>query len=172
MIHISVMLFVGLHSSSKTADAILIFGNKVEETGDPSPRLQSRLDEGLRLYQEGQSEMIIVSGGFGKEGFDEAAVMKNYLTEKGVPPENIIEDPEGNNTHATAKNLKQIAKEQNINSIIVVTQYYHMLRAKLALSGFGFQMLDSSYAKMFPELRDLYSIPREILGYYVYLFKN
>lgn len=172
LLHLAILLFVGLQSSTVKTDVILIFGNKVELSGEPSLRLQSRLDEGLRLYEEGVAPLIIVSGGIGKEGFDEAAVMKDYLIEKGVETENIIEDPEGNNSYLTGKNLVKISEEYNIKSVTLVSQYYHILRAKHVIKRFGFDEVYSSYGKMKPELRDLYSIPREILGYYVYLFKN
>lgn len=172
LLHLTILLFVGLQSSTEKSDVILILGNKVELSGEPSARLQSRLDEGLRLYEEGIASLIVVSGGIGKEGFDEAVVMKNYLVEKGVGAENIIEDSEGNNSYLTGKNLVKIAEEYNIKSVTLVSQYYHILRAKHVIKRFGFEQVYSSYGKMTPELRDLYSIPREILGYYVYLFKN
>ena len=172
LLHLTILLFVGLQSSDIKTDAILIFGNKVELSGEPSARLQSRLDEGLRLYEEGIAPLIIVSGGIGEEGFDEAAVMREYLVEKGIPTENIIEDQDGYNSYLTGKNLVKISKEYDINSVTIVSQYYHILRAKHVIKRFGFAEVYSSYGKMKPELRDLYSIPREILGYYDYLFKK
>jgi len=169
-IHILIMLVVGLSRTTHSADSILIFGNKVESNGDVSKRLQSRLDEGIRLFEDEKAQLIVVSGGFGKDGFDEAKVMANYLIENGIPIEAIIEDPNGINTYETAKNLREIAKDKNIKSVIIVTQYYHILRAELALKKFGFDSVSSSYAKMAPELRDLYSIPREVIGFYFYIY--
>jgi len=171
-IHLFVMLLIGLTNNINQADAILIFGNKVETSGEPSKRLKSRLDEGIELFKQNKAPLIIVSGGFGKEGYDEALVMKEYLIENSIPESAIITDQNGNNTYQTAKNLAKIKKDENIKSIILVSQYYHLLRAKLAVSKFGFDTIYLSYAKMFPELRDLYSIPREIVGYYFYLFNN
>jgi uncharacterized SAM-binding protein YcdF (DUF218 family) len=172
ILHLLIILIVGLNNNVDKADVILIFGNKVEANGEASRRLQSRLDEGAELFKQGYAPLIAVSGGLGKEGFDEAVVMKDYLVAHSIPENVIIEDINGVNTYETAKNLREIAQDKNIESIIVVTQYYHILRAKLALKKFGFSYVYSSYAKMTPELRDLYSIPREIIGYYAYLFKD
>ena len=96
-------------------------------------------------------------------------VVKDYLITNGVPKDAIIADQNGNNTYQTAKNLVEIKKDKNIRSLVLVSQYYHLLRAKLAINKFGFDVVYLSHAKIFPELRGLYSIPREIVGYYFYL---
>ncbi len=172
IIHIVVLLTVGLNNNIQEADAILIFGNTVETNGEPSERLKSRLDEGIELFKSNMAPLVIVSGGFGKEGFDEALIMKEYLIENDIPESAIITDQDGINTYQTAKNVAEIRKDKNIKSIIIVSQYYHLLRAKLAIQQFGFDTVYLSYAKMPPELRDFYSIPREIVAFYIYLFKN
>lgn len=167
-IHLAILLAVGLNDQHHESDAILIFGNKVEVSGKPSKRLKSRLDEGIRLYKNGLAPIIIVSGGIGKEGFDEALVMRDYLLKMDIPEKAIITDSFGNTTHETVKNTSRL----DINNLIIVSQYYHILRAKMALKKSEFKEVYSSYAKIPPELRDFYSIPREIVGYYVYLFKG
>ncbi len=169
-IHLTILLIDGLNDNPQQADAILIFGNKVELSGIPSQRLKSRLDKGIELYNDKLSPLIIVSGGLGKEGFEEATIMKEYLIAKKIPETSIIEDLNGYTTQQTAQNIKPLAPK--IKSIIIVSQYYHITRAKLALHKVGYPTVYSAHANMAPELRDLYSIPREIVGYYSYLFRN
>ncbi|MFC1655738.1 YdcF family protein [Patescibacteria group bacterium] len=171
-VHSTIIIIDGLNDNINQADTIVIFGNKVETNGLPSARLQSRLVKGIELYDQNYAPIIIVSGGFGKEGFDEATVMKDYLSDNGVPEENIIVDSDGNNTYQTAKNVKRIMETQNMTSVIIVTQYYHVARARLAFKKFGIENVYSAHALMPPELRDPYSIFREFVGYYAYLFKN
>lgn len=171
VLHVIIMFSVGMNDDVQNAGSILIFGNKVETDGRVSARLKSRLDTGIELYRQGNAPLIIVSGGLGKEGYDEALVMKNYLVSHDIPAENIIEDPLGINTHETAKKVSEIVKNTDIDGVIIVTQYYHVLRAKLALKRFGVAPVYSAHARMFPELRDIYSISREIVAYYVYLLK-
>ncbi len=172
VIHAIFIIVDGLSDDIEKADVIVIFGNKVEENGVPSQRLQNRLERGISLYEQGISPRIIVSGGLGKEGFEETLVMKEYLMDNAVPEETIIVDTEGYDTYQTARNVKEIMEENNMTSIIIVSQYYHITRAKLAFHRFGIRDVYTAHAVMFPELRDIYSIPREIIGYYYYLFRQ
>lgn len=171
-IHLCGLLYVGLFSEVKKSDAILILGNTVETSGIPSMRLKGRLDKGIELYQNNLAPIIIVSGGYGIEGFNEAIVMKNYLVEHGVKTDNIIVDENGNTTYLTTRNLVPIAKEKNIKSIIVVSQYYHLLRAKRAVEITGIKEVYVSPGNSPFEIRDFYSIPREIIAYYYYLLRT
>ncbi len=171
-IHSAVIVIDGYDDNIEQADAVLIFGNKVNEDGTPSNRLQSRLERGLELYNDGIAPIIIVSGGFGKEGYEEAEVMKEYLVNKGVPADAIIEDKDGYDTYQTAQNLMKIAEDNDISSVVIVSQYYHITRARLALKKSGFDGVYSAHARIFPGLRDLWSIPREVAGYYYYFFRS
>lgn len=171
LVHSVVMVVDGVTDDASYSDVILIFGNKVYIDGSLSKRLQSRLDKGIQLYNQRIAPTIIVSGGLGKEGHQESAVMKEYLLLHGIPKSAIIEDKNGYNTYQTAKNVKAVI-ENTTAKIVIVTQYYHITRAKLALKKFGFKNVHAAHADMFPELRDLYSIPREVVGYYYYFFRN
>lgn len=154
------------------ADAMVVFGNTVERSGVPSKRLAARLNRAEELYKSKFADVIIVSGGLGKEGYDEAKVMKDYLVAKGIPAQDIIEDNTGNTTYDTAKNTQKILKEQNKKSVILVSQYYHLARAKLAFRKVGIGPVFTAPAKNGVELRDPYSLLREFVGYYAYLFRK
>lgn len=171
IIHVSVILFVWLNSDVEDADAILIFWNKVNIDGSLSMRLKSRMDMWIEIYNSNQIDYIVVSWGVWKEWFDEAVVMKDYLVSNNITESVIIIDNKWTNSHESAVQFEKISKEYNIDSVIVVSQYFHILRAKLALQQLWFHNIYSASAKMFPEIRDLYSIPREIIGYYVYKIK-
>ena len=155
----------GLNDNIKPADMMVVFGNEVLPTGEPSDRLKARLDKALEIYRKGYSKTIMVSGGVGKEGFDEAEVMKKYLTEHGAGADRILEDNSGTNTFKTAQNAAQLKPQ----SVILVSQYFHITRAKLAFQKNGIQQVYSAHADYY-ELRDVYSIVREFFGYYGYLF--
>ena len=98
----AILVVAGLRDDIGKADAALVLGCKVELDGTPSTRLRARLDRTLELYQAGHFPKIITSGGVGKEGFDEAAVMRDYLVARGVPTEHIIVDSDGTTTFASA----------------------------------------------------------------------
>lgn len=170
VISASLIVIDGLRDEVHAADVAIVPGNKVEASGIPSARLRARLDKTVELYQQGLFPHVIVSGGVGSEGFDEAVVMKSYLVEKGVPDERISVDSAGVNTYLTAKNSSRIMKENGWRSALVVSQYFHISRTKLALRRFGVSPVFSAHADYF-ELRDLYSIAREVFGYGGYLLQ-
>ena len=86
---------VGLNDNLGKADVALVLGNKVDPNGQPSPSLRARLDRAVDCYKQGWFPMVVVSGGLGKEGFDEAVVMRDYMISKGVPQAHIIADSQG-----------------------------------------------------------------------------
>jgi vancomycin permeability regulator SanA len=166
-----ILVWAGLHDQLGKADVALVLGSKVETDGAPSPRLKARLDRTLELYRAGYFPDIIVSGGIGKEGFNEAAVMFGYLVRNGVPAAHVIVDSDGYTTFASAQNTRRIAQERKAASVLVVTQYFHVPRSCLALRRCGFSTVFSAHAYWF-EPRDLYSVPRELLGYVSYVLRR
>jgi vancomycin permeability regulator SanA len=157
----------GLLSGVHYAPYAVVFGNTVEADGAPSQRLQARLDRVVVLYRENLCDTIIVSGGIGKEGFNEAAVMAAYLQKQGIPGTSITEDSLGVNSHATAVHSKQITGDTQ--SIIAVSQYFHLPRCILSLKNNGFTRVYGAYPLYF-ELRDIYSVFREVPGILHYVF--
>lgn len=170
LIHTAFIVIDGLNDELKPVDVAVVLGNKVETNGQPSERLQARLDKAFELYEEGYYPLIIVSGGIGKEGFDEAKVMKAYLIEKGVQEDKIIEDNHGNNSYMTAQNTRKIMDTLEFESAMIITQHFHISRTKLAFRKINISEVYSAHAKIF-ELRDIYSILREFPAYYKYLLK-
>tara|TARA_B110000093_G_scaffold91481_1_gene98922 strand:+ start:5409 stop:5894 length:486 start_codon:yes stop_codon:yes gene_type:complete len=156
----------GLSQNNKIADIALILGNKVNEDGTLSKRLEKRLECGLNLYQNGQVKKIIVSGGLGKEGYYEGDKMKDYLIKNNVPDSLVIIDNFGNNTLATVNNTLKLKESLRFKSIIVVSQYFHLTRTKMLFKKQGFNNISSASPTYF-EFRDFYSLLREFVAYYV-----
>lgn len=165
-----IIFYNGFNDEINKSDAIVVLGNKVELSGELSLRLKSRLDKAIKLYNDKISSLIIVSGGIGKEGFDEAVVMRDYLLKNNIQSDNIIVDSGGSNTMMTAINSKSIATEKNIKSVLIVSNWYHISRSILAFKKVGFTNINHAHAEYF-ESRDIYSILREVIGYYSYLIK-
>jgi vancomycin permeability regulator SanA len=153
----------GLFSRPSKADVCVVLGNKIAENGTPSDRLRARLDKAVELYTKKYFNKIIVSGGYGKEGFKEAEVMRLYLLEHGVSDHCIIVDNNGNNTALTAQFTVDYMTRNNYKSVVVVSQYFHLLRTRLMLNKLGAKNVTCA-GPLFFELRDVYSIPREMIG--------
>ena len=165
-VHEVVIIVDGLNDEVIKSDYAVIFGTKVNEAGNLSVRLRARVDRGLELYNNKVVSKIFVSGGFGKEGFYEGSKMAEYLISMGVPESDVFVDNEGNNTMLTAKNFVQ--QNGDSVSVIVVSQFFHISRAKLAFSKMKVKQVRGTHCEHF-EIRDFYSLFRELFGWYKYL---
>ena len=164
------LVLTGINDKLAPADVIVVPGNTIMPDGTPSPRLQARLDVALKQFQAHRAPRILVSGATGKEGFDEAASMARYLAKRGVPASAIIEDNQGWTTDATARNAAALMRAHGWKTAMVATQYFHVPRFRLALARAGIAVSGQVHAPYF-ELRDLYSVPRETVGYAVYFMR-
>jgi uncharacterized SAM-binding protein YcdF (DUF218 family) len=131
---------------ARPADLIIILG-AAEYRGFPSPVLKSRLDHGLRLYQAKLAPRILTTGGSGGDpDFTEGEVGRNYLVRKGVPSEAILVEPEGESTLHSVAAVGEIMVRDGFKSCILVTDGYHMFRAKRMLEARGIQVYGSPRA--------------------------
>ncbi|MBB4805792.1 vancomycin permeability regulator SanA [Chryseobacterium defluvii] len=156
----------GLSDNKQKADIAVILGSKVNEDGTLSKRLEKRLETGIGLYKNHQVKMLLVSGGLGKEGFYEGDKMKEFLISKGIPNSVILVDNYGNNTRATVDNTLKLRDQLKFNSLIVVSQYFHVTRTKKLFKDKGFVNVSSACPDYF-EVRDIYSMIREFPAYYM-----
>ena len=116
-------------------DCIIILGAGI--WGDkPSPMLEDRLLEGIKLYQNNVSDKIIMSGDHGTKEYDEVNIMKNYAIEKGIPSENIFMDHAGFSTYESIYRARDIFKAKKI---VIVTQKYHLYRALYIANQLGIE---------------------------------
>ncbi len=172
LVHVCVMLVVGLADDVRPADAAVVYGNQINSDGSPSPRLRARLDRTIELYNKKLFPIVIVSGAIDGRNLNEAASMARYLEANGIPRSSIIEDSTGWTTFYTARNLVALSNQHGIKTVLVVSQYYHILRIMLSLHRAGFTDVRHAHARMAPEARDFYYVPREVAGFYYYLFRK
>lgn len=173
LLAVSAILIVidGVTDDLQHADVALVMGAKVKTDGKPSHRLTARLDTAVDLFERGYFEYLIVSGAVGWEGYDEAQVMATYLVDHGVPAERIFIDSDGTDTYMTARNASWIMRTNGMQSVLIITQYFHVPRTKLALKRFGVSPVYSANA-VYWGLRDLLYIPREVAAYFYYLLRS
>jgi uncharacterized SAM-binding protein YcdF (DUF218 family) len=127
-VNIQIRTYAG-RDEARPADAIAVFG-AAEYDGRPSPVLRARLDHALQLYKRGLAPMMITLGG-GYEAdanHSEGGVGENYLLANGVPEADIIAETESINTEQSAERLAAIARENNLSSIVVVSDGTHLFR--------------------------------------------
>ncbi len=164
------MLFFGTTDYRRPADAAVIFGAQVYPSGIPSQTLADRIATGVDLYRHGLVPVLIMSGGDGKEGFNEARVMRDVAVAAGVDPVAIIVDPAGVTTEATVANVAALLglRPGSPTRLIAVSQAYHLPRVQLAFAVTGIDVLtvpavDPQFIGPMPVM-----IAREVAAFWTY----
>ncbi len=131
------------HDEAHRADIILVLG-AAEYRGRPSPVLKARLDHALELYRKGLAQRLMTTGGAGGDPvFTEGEVGRDYLASQGVPPEDIAVEGEGSSTVASTALAGEIMRRMGLQSVIVVSDGYHIYRVKKMLEGRGLTVYGS-----------------------------
>lgn len=167
LIFMLTIVLSGLKDHLVKADLIVVLGTAVSSEGVPSPGLTARLNKAIEVYQQGYAPLIMVSGGIGKQGYDESLAMENFLIKRGIPKQAIVKDNKGYNTRATAQNTYNYMQLHQLQTVIIISQYYHIARIKLAFRKVGIKQIGSG-STSFVSLIDFYAVSRELLGYPAY----
>jgi len=128
---------VGRTDQARSVDAIVVLG-VAQYDGKPSPQLRARLEHALALWVDGKAPRIITTGGNQPgDRFTEAEASANFLIDGAVPPEVIIQENVGSTTRESLMGVRDIVNDRGINSILIVTDPYHSLRARLIAQDLG-----------------------------------
>ena len=111
------------------SDVIIVLGAQVKEDGTPSVALTRRLTAALESYLE-KPQLIIVCGAQGiNEPRAEGDVMRDWLIEKGVRPEDVVAETASFNTRENLVYARAIMEHRGLSQALVVTSDYHVARA-------------------------------------------
>lgn len=131
---------------ARSADVIIVMG-AAEYRGHPSPVLKLRLDHAADLYQRRLAPYIMTTGGPGGDpSFTEGGVGRSYLIDRGIPPEAIIVEEEGESTAYSLSAASEILRRMGLHSCIIVSDGYHVFRVKRILQQEGFTVYGSPRA--------------------------
>lgn len=106
--------------------------------------IPNRVERAISLYEKGQINRILVSGGIGYLNTDrknsEANKLKNYLLNKGIPEKDILVEDKSRNTHENIKFFLEILKQEytleNIKLALISSDF--QIRRCIALSSLYF----------------------------------
>ncbi len=146
-------------------DYVIVLGAHVRSTG-PSRALALRLDKAYEYASEHPDTIIIVSGGQGSnEPCTESSAMKQYLVEKGIPEERIVEEEKSTNTRENLIFSKELIPE-NV-SVGIISNGFHICRALHLAESLGYQNVNGIPAKS-----DLATQPTNLLREFFAVVKD
>lgn len=128
---------------ARTAEAIVVLG-AAQYDGHPSPVYAARLDHAGALYQDGVAPYVVVTGGR-QEGdrFTEATAGADHLHDLGVPDDAILREVQGRSTYESLRATQRFLAERGIDEVVLVTDPFHSLRARLIAEEVGLTAVTS-----------------------------
>ena len=141
----------------------LILGAKTYN-GYLSSVLKDRVDAGISLVRKNQAKVLLLSGDHGRIEYDEVNNMKQYVLKMypDLENRNIFLDHAGFDTYDSIVRAKEIFC---VDSVIIVTQSFHINRAlyiarSIGIDAIGLSLSESAY----DQKTRLIWISREILA--------
>ena len=139
-------------------DCILVLGCGVWDDGTPTDMLADRIKVGIRAYESGVSDRLLMSGDHSRKDYDEVNTMKAIAVESGIPADNVFCDHAGFSTYESMYRASDIF---GADKIVIVTQSYHLPRAiydaqKLGIEAYGISADERTYmGQMYRDVREL-----------------
>jgi uncharacterized SAM-binding protein YcdF (DUF218 family) len=123
---------------ARPAQAIVVLG-AAQYAGKPSPVLRARLDHALELWNRHLASLLILTGGTGSgDTTSEAAVGRTYARKHGVPDSAILVETEGRTTSESMRAVAGMLEVRGLQSALLVSDPFHMLRLRILARRFGF----------------------------------
>jgi len=119
------------------AEAIVVlgYGPPVDQAGRPDPELKRRVEQGVKVFQQGLAPIMVMTGGNTFHEYYEADVMRDLAVGLGVPDSAIRREREAMDTIGNARGTLALlceGKERSscAPSIILVSSPYHLKRGQ------------------------------------------
>jgi uncharacterized SAM-binding protein YcdF (DUF218 family) len=145
------------------ADAIVVLGCA------PSPRLERRVERGVRLYREGAAPVLLLCGG-GSGSEPEAEIMRRLASADGVPETALMTEPNSLDTLGNAREAAGMLRSQGWRRVVLVSDRTHLPRAALLFRLAGVEVVARSgvgsrspVAEVAAALREAMALPRSLL---------
>lgn len=138
VISAAAVLIWSSRDEARPAQAIVVLG-AAQYAGRPSPVLRARLDHALDLWNRHLASILILTGGTGLgDTTSEAAVGRTYARKRGVPDSAILVESEGRTTSESMRAVAGMLEVRGLQSALLVSDPFHMLRLRILARRFGF----------------------------------
>ncbi len=153
---VAIVLFFGFYRPPiKKADAIVILGAAIN-----TPALYNRSLQGLKLYEQGDAGVLVLSGGrISDKDISEAGYMQKVISQNSSSSAPTIIEDQSHSTYDNIANTK--AKLGSHKSLIIVSDSFHLARASLLALREGF------YPVYWSSPNPTYYSPDELAFYYL-----
>jgi len=150
------------------ADAVMVLGAAAWHN-NPSPVFVERIRHGIWLYENGYVDYMIFTGGYGTGAeYSEAYVARDYAITAGVPPESILIEEYSRTTEDHFSYAMYLIEEHHIETVILVSDPLHMMRAVRMASDAGLTVYSSpTPTSMYQTLRTQLPFLRREVMYYI-----
>lgn len=170
------LIISSMKDDDVTCDYLIVLGSGLNGE-EPSLSLKYRLDKAAHYLINHPESIAVLCGGQGPgELITEAEAMQKYLAEKGIDKSRLIQE---NTSHDTRENIKNAAEIIYSSALLdtsapiaVVTNDFHLYRAKMIMKKQGFSSVYTLCAKTPPipalivnlHLREYFSVMLEYMN--------
>lgn len=163
--HAWILLLALLVSTCAAAQSaprpVIVLGNYPVDASAPADPQTARCLKAYELFSEGKGDVIVVSGGHTRGHISEARMMKIALVAYGVPESSIVEEDRSGTTVENSIFAKKIFEEKGWRKkAILVSQSYHLPRAKAVFQSDGFE-IKNVVASVSSKASDFENMPYE-----------
>ncbi|HXY41844.1 MAG TPA: YdcF family protein [Vicinamibacteria bacterium] len=161
--------------SPAAADAVFVFGSRIQHDGDPTSEAMSRLARGLQLVAEGHSCRLVVSEQRRSRSY--AAIARAWAQDFAPKTEIVAVGPIVD-THDEALALARLFHSRGWRKVLAVTTPAHTRRAAACLEAVGLEVISvpsvetrydyETLDEPRDRLRGLSAVLHERIGTFVY----
>jgi len=133
------------------AQAMVVLGGGIEvpQQAGAQPNLGAAADRmwhAARLYKAGKAPLVVLSGGLAFEDglMSEAASMRAFLRDLGVPDTALLLEEQSVNTRQNAQFTTALLRQRGITQIVLVTSALHMRRSVLLFEAQGLKVIPAA----------------------------
>ena len=150
------------------ADAIVVLGCRMPRDGRPGGALERRVAHAAELWRRGEAPLLLLSGGGGHQR-SEADAMRELALAEGVPASALLLEDRSRDTIENAVFSAAVLREKSLRRVIVVSEAYHLLRARILFKAAGLEVVATSAPAVrlrrdgLMYLRESLALPRSLL---------
>ncbi len=124
-----------------SAQAIVVLGGGLQADGELNDISIRRVLHGIVLYRRGLASLLVLLGEPRGNSRAEAVVRAELAGTLGVPPDAILTETRAFTTREEAGYVEELLRSKGVGKILLVTDSYHMGRAKGVFQKAGFEVL-------------------------------